>query len=60
MDMIVVDVTDIPDVKVGSIATLIGTDRKEEIKARELAEFSATTHYEIVTRLNPLMRKVYK
>ncbi len=60
MDMIVVDVTDIPDVKAGSIATLIGTDRKEEIKARELAEFAATTHYEIVTRLNPLMRKVYK
>lgn len=60
MDMIVVDVTDILEAKPGSVATLIGKDKKEEIKARELAEFAATTHYEIVTRLNPLMRKVYK
>lgn len=60
MDMLVVDVTDIPEAKVGSIATLIGKDKKEEIKARELAEFAATTHYEIVTRLNPLMKKIYK
>lgn len=60
MDMIVVDVTEIPEAKIGSVATLIGKDKKEEIKAREIAEFAATTHYEIVTRLNPLMRKVYK
>ncbi len=60
MDMLVVDVTDIPEVKVGMIATIIGKDKKEEIRARELADFAGTTHYEIVTRLNPLMRKVYK
>lgn len=59
MDMIVVDVTDIPEATVGSVATMIGKDKQEQIHARELAEFSATTHYEIVTRLNPLMRKDY-
>ena len=70
MDMIVVDVTDIPKAIPGDIVTLIGTDSysrkangqggKEEIKAGELAQFAATTHYEIVTRLNPLMRRFYR
>ncbi len=60
MDMIVVDITDIPKAKVGDIATLIGIDKKTEIKAGEMAAFAATTHYEIVTRLNPLMKKIYR
>ena len=60
MDMIVVDVTDIPQAKVGDIATIIGRDGKEVIKAGELASYAATTHYEIVTRLNPLMKKFYR
>jgi len=60
MDMIVVDVTDIPKVHSGDIATLVGRDKKEEIHAEELAQFSATTPYEILTRLNPLMKKIYK
>jgi alanine racemase len=59
MDMIVVDVTDIPKVRMGDIATLIGKDGKEAISAAEIAKFAATTHYEIVTRLNPLMKKFY-
>lgn len=59
MDMIVVDVTDIPKIAPGAIATIIGTSGKEEIKASELAQFAATTHYEIVTRLNPLMQRIY-
>jgi alanine racemase len=59
MDMIVVDVTDIPKVAPGDRATLIGKDGKEEIKVSELAQFGATTHYEIIARLNPLMKRFY-
>lgn len=59
MDMIVVDITDIPKVKMGDIATLIGSDGREVITAGEIAKFAATSHYEIVTRLNPLMKKFY-
>ena len=59
MDMIVVDITDIPKVKAGDEATLIGRSGKEEIKAGEIAAFAGTTHYEIVTRLNPLIKKFY-
>lgn len=60
MDMIVVDVTDIPKVKVGNEATLIGKEKNETITASEIARLADTTHYEIVTRLNPLMQKIYK
>lgn len=59
MDMIVVDVTHVPLVEPGDIATLIGKDGKEEISAEEIAKLSATTHYEVVTRLNPLMERIY-
>jgi len=60
MGMIVVDVTDIPKARSGDIAVLIGKDGREEIRAGELATFSGTTHYEIVTRLNPLMKRFYR
>lgn len=60
MDMIVVDVTDIPKVQMGDIVTLIGDDGREVVTAGEIARFAATTHYEIVTRLNPLMKKYYE
>lgn len=60
MNMITVDVTDIGNVHSGDIATLIGKDGKEEIPAGELATLSGTTHYEILARLNPLMKKFYQ
>lgn len=60
MGMIMVDVTDIPKAKAGDIAVLIGKSGKEEIKAAELATFAGTTQYEIVTRLNPLMKRFYR
>ncbi|MFA5990804.1 MAG: alanine racemase [Candidatus Doudnabacteria bacterium] len=59
MDMIVVDVTNIKGIKTGDEAVLIGKQGKEEISAGELARLANTTHYEIVTKLNPLIKKVY-
>lgn len=59
MDMIVVDVTEIPKVAMGDEVVLIGKSGKEVIKAGEIASYSGTTHYEIVTRLNPLIKKSY-
>lgn len=60
MDMIVVDLTKIQGVKVGDVATLIGKDGKEEIDAVEMANLSDTSDYEILTRLNPLIKRIYK
>lgn len=59
MDMIAVDATNIADIKPGDIATLIGKDGKEEITAYEWAEKLNTTHYEILTRINPLIKRIY-
>lgn len=57
MDLTVVDTTSIK-CQVGDIATLIGQDGQGEIKAEELARRSETSHYEIITRLNPLMERI--
>jgi len=57
MDMIIVDVTGIP-CRVGDTVTLIGRDGREEIKAGELAARIDTTAYEILTRINPLIKKI--
>lgn len=59
MDMTVIDVTDIPKVRVGDEAVLIGAQGKNAILADELAAKINTTAYEFLTRINPLiMRKV--
>lgn len=58
MDMIVVDVTDIPRARVGDEAALIGRQGKEAIWADELAAKIGTTAYEFLTRINPLIKRV--
>ncbi len=60
MDMIVVDITDIPKAKTGDEVVLIGTSGKEKVTATELARRAGTSAYEILTRLNPLIKRIYK
>lgn len=52
MNMMMVDMTDLSGVSVGDSATLIGHDGRETITASEVAAWSQTIHYELVTRLN--------
>lgn len=59
MDMIVVDLTDIPGVSVGDVVTLVGRDNKDEITAYEMAQKAGVSYYELLTRLNPLIQKYY-
>ncbi len=59
MDMVVVDVTAVKNVKVGDEVVLIGKQGKEEVTADELGKLANTSCYEIVTRLNPLIKKYY-
>jgi alanine racemase len=51
MNMIMVDVTDIPKVRVEDVVTLIGRDGSEVVTADEMAERVGTIHYEVVTRI---------
>lgn len=52
MNMTMVDVTDIEGAAVGDVVTLIGQDGDEYIGATELAEWSDTINYEIVSRIH--------
>ena len=52
MNMMMVDVTDIPAAKPGSVATLLGVDGDEQITAEQLASWMGTIHYEVVSRVH--------
>jgi len=58
MDFIMTDVTDIPDVNVEDEVVLLGKDGSESVAADDLAALAGTIHYEIVTRINPLIPRI--
>ncbi len=53
MNMTMVDVTHIPEVQVGTVATLLGADGDERITAEQLATWMGTINYEVVSRIHP-------
>lgn len=59
MDAFMVDVTDILGVKIGDEVTLIGKNGEEEITACDLAFWSSTINYEIISRMGKRLPKVY-
>lgn len=59
MDMTVVDVTGIPNVRAGDEAVLIGRQGTEEISADEVAETQGTISYEVLCRIGPRVPRVY-
>jgi alanine racemase len=59
MNMIVVDVTDIPGAKVEDEVVLLGRQGSEEISAEQVAQWLGTINYEVTTRINEkIPRKV--
>jgi alanine racemase len=60
MDAITLDVTDIPRVVVGDIATLIGEDGDERITAEQVAAWSDTISYEVLTSIGPRVERRFK
>jgi alanine racemase len=58
MNMITVDVTDIKGVKQEDEVILLGKDKKLEVSAEELAEKIGTINYEVVSRINPLIKRI--
>jgi alanine racemase len=59
MDMIIVDLTDIKNIKVGDEVVLIGEQNGATMSAEEMASLADTSSYEIITRLNPLIKRFY-
>ena len=60
MDYLCVDLGITATAKAGEEVTLIGRDGEDSIGAEELAEWSGTIPYEIVTRLIPRLPRIYR
>ena len=55
MDMCMLDVTDVPDVRVGDVATIFGRD----ITASEQAQRAGTIPYELLCAMSQRVPRVY-
>ncbi len=53
MNIMMVDVTDVPEASVGDRVVLIGCQQGSEISAEELAGLSDTINYELLARISP-------
>jgi alanine racemase len=60
MDLTVVDITGVPDARVGDVVTLIGSDGEAEIGIDAVAAQAETISYEILTGLRPRLPRVEK
>ena len=59
MDQCMVDVTDVPDVKVGDEVIIMGSDGKNTILADDIARATGTISYEICCAFGQRLPKVY-
>ena len=59
MDQCMVDVTDVPDVKIGVECIIMGTDGNLEVSAEDIAKATGTINYEICCAFGQRLPKVY-
>jgi alanine racemase len=59
MDQCMVEIENIPEVKIGEEVVLIGRQGKEEIKAGEIAKKLGTIPHEIVSRIGKRVPRIY-
>jgi alanine racemase len=60
MDAFMVDVSHIPNVKIGDEVVVMGKQGKDEITAHDLGRWTGTFAYEIMTRMGKRLPVVYK
>jgi len=58
MDLVVVDVSQVPSVRWGDIVTLIGRDGREEITALQVAEWAETNPYEVLCNISKRVPRI--
>ncbi len=59
MDQMMVDITDIPDVKIEDVVTLVGKDGSEQITAEEISEAAGSFNYEFVCDISKRVPRKY-
>jgi alanine racemase len=60
MNMCIVDVTDVPRVRVEDEVVLLGEQKGDRISAEDIASKIGSINYEIVTRVNPLLPRIVR
>ena len=58
MNLVMVDLTDIPEAGLEDEAVLLGRSGDETISAELMAEWTGTINYEVVTRISPFLPRV--
>ena len=59
MDLIMVDVSDIPDARVDDLAVVLGHSGDAVITAEEQADLIGTINYEVICTLMPRVKRIY-
>jgi alanine racemase len=59
MDLIMIDVSDIDDARVGDEVVLMGRQGAAEVSCTELADRARTITWEITTRIGSRVRRVF-
>jgi len=58
MNLVMIDLTDIPEASLEDTVVLLGSDRNEIISAELMAEWIGTINYEVVTRISPFLPRM--
>jgi alanine racemase len=58
MNVVMVDVTNVPNIKIESEVVLLGASGAEEITAEQMADWAGTINYEITTRINDRIPRI--
>ncbi|MDX2249037.1 MAG: alanine racemase [Bacteroidia bacterium] len=59
MDMLMLDVTDIPEAAAGDEVLIFGRQGSSFVSVTEIAEAAGTIPYEILVRISPRVRRIY-
>jgi alanine racemase len=59
MDAITVDASNVPGLQVGDVVTVIGEDKGDRITAEEVAEWSNTISWDVLTSIGPRVQRRY-
>jgi alanine racemase len=59
MDLMMIDVSNLPAATVGEEVVLMGRQGDKEVSCTELADRARTITWEIMTRIGPRVRRIY-
>ena len=60
MDIIMIDVTEVKKLEVGQEVEIMSREISYDNSGANLADLAGTTTYEFLTRINPLIKRIYK